>query len=374
MNLELSPDQQELVRSVRSLAEREFGPTAFAAERPTTFFRDRARRLAELGYVGITFPESDGGQGGDLLDAIIVLREVARVCPHSGDVVQAYNFGGVRQLQATGSPELKERWLRPALRGEVLISLAMSEPGAGSGLSSLSTRAEVHGEKVVISGSKVFSTHGVDADLIIVWCRFGDGPRGIGAVAVPQETAGFTRGKTERFMSGEPYCQMYFNECEVPVQNVLVSQDGLRQLMPVFNVERIGNATRALAVSGTAFEMAVDYACSRQVNGTLLKDLQGIQWKFADMKLRLEAAWLLVYRAASVSGGPTDVETAMAKCFANEAAMFVADEALQIFGAYGYSTEYPVEYIFRRVRGWRIAGGTTEILRNRIAKNVFTGR
>lgn len=373
MDFEFSDQQAQLRDAVRDLATSEFGPAAFAPDRPAGFLRNRARRLAELGFTGITFPSNDGGQGGELLDAVIVLSEVARVCPHTGDVVQAYNFGGIRQLQELGSRALKQQWLAPALRGEVLISLAMSEPDAGSGLAAIRTVAERRGGTVVINGSKIFATHGVDAELIIVWCRFGPDPQATGVVAVPAVTPGFTRGKTETFMSGERYCQMYFDDCAVPADNVLIDHDGIRRLMPIFNVERLGNATRALALATAAFEMAVAYAQTRRVGDILVKDLQGIQWKFADMKLQLEAARLLLYRAAAMKGGPTDDATALAKCFANEAAFFVANQSLQVFGGYGYSTEYPLEYILRRVRGWMIAGGTTEILRNRIARNVFKG-
>lgn len=371
MNFEWSEEQLELRRTTRALATREFGPDAFASDRVAEFVRLRARRLAEMGLTGITFPTADGGQGGSLMDAVIVLHEVARVCPHSGDVVQAYNFGAIRQLQATGSERMKSEWLRPALRGDLLLSLAMSEPDAGSALGSVSTRARRAGDTVVLNGSKIFATHGVDADLVIVWCRFGDGPHDIGVVAVPAGTQGFVRGKEERFMSGERYCEMQFDQCTVPADHVLVERDALRRLLPVFNVERLGNATRSLALATTAFELAVNYARQRKVGPSLLKEFQGIQWKFADMKLKLDAAYLLLYRAASNSEGPSEQETAIAKCFANEAAFFVANEALQIHGASGFSTENPLEYLFRRIRGWMIAGGTTEVLRNRIARSIF---
>lgn len=371
MDFSLTPEQDELRRTVRAFAERELAPDAFAAQRPATFIKDRARQLAELGLVGIAMPSDDGGQGGELLDAVIALHEIARVCPHTGDVVQAYNFGGIRQLQVLGTPQLKERLLQPALRGDLLISLAMSEPDAGSSLANIRTSARLSGDQVVINGTKIFATHGVDADIIIVWCRFGPDSRDIGVVVVPANAPGFRRGRTETFMSGERYCEMQFEDCTVPADNVLASKDAIRTLMPIFNVERLGNATRAHALASRAFELAAEHAVVRRVGGERLCDLQGIRWKFADMKMRLEAAELLLHRAACAPGGPGDALTATAKCFVNEAAFFVANESLQIFGGYGYSTEYPVEYIFRRVRGWMIAGGTTEVLRNRIAHNVF---
>ena len=372
VNFDLTEEQLQLARTARSLAVEEFA----TAEPPTgamgrEFVRSRARRLAELGFTGIDLPVADGGQGGELMDAVIVLREIARVCPHSGDVVQAYNFGGIRQIQALGSQYVKATWLKPALDGDILVSLAMSEPDAGSGLASIRTRARRDGDEIVIDGTKIFATHGVDADVVVVWCRFDEGGDGVGAVLVPSETAGFERGPTEHFMSGERYCEMSLDGCRLPSRNVLVERQGIRRLMPVFNVERLGNATRALALANRAFELAVEHAQTREVNGTLVRDLQGIRWKFADMRMRLDAAELLLHRAVVMDGGPSDEATAIAKCYANETAFYVADEALQVHGAYGYSASSPLEYIFRRTRGWRIAGGTTEILRNRIARHVL---
>jgi alkylation response protein AidB-like acyl-CoA dehydrogenase len=371
MDFDWSPEQTALRRAARDFAEKELAADAFAPIRPPDFVRDRARRLAQLGFTGLTFPTSDGGQGGTVMDAVIVLAEVARVCPHTGDVVQAYNFGPICQLQHAASPDLKDRWLKPALEGDVLISLAMSEPDAGSSLSAMRATAAVSDDSVIINGSKLFATHGVDADLILAWCKFGSDPRSIGVVAVPATTPGFSRGKAETFMSGERFCEMHFEDCVVPRENVLVDHNAVRELFPLFNVERIGNATRAIALASAAFDMALEHAAIRKIGDSLLKDLQGIQWKFADMRLRLDAAKLLIYRAAASACGPSDLDTALAKCFANEAAFFVADQSLQVFGASGYTANSPVDYIFRRVRGWMIAGGTTEVLRNRIASAVF---
>ena len=373
MDFTWTTEQLALAKAVRSFAEAEFTATAFAAERPPDFVRDRARLLAEHGFLGITFPTADGGQGGGLLDAIIVLREIARVCPHSGDVVQAYNFGAIRQVQELVGERGKERWLAPALRGDVLMSLAMSEPEAGSGLTAMRTTARYDGDSVVINGSKIFATHGVDADLVVVWCRFGPEPDEIGVVIVPATAPGFQRDRAETFMSGERYCQMHFDDCRLPRDHVLVDRHAIRRMMPIFNVERLGNATRALALAGAAFDMARRHATVRGIGDVLLKDLQGIRWKFADMRMRLDAAELLVLKAAAGGEHPGDEATAIAKVTANEAAFFVADQSLQIFGGAGYSTEFPLEYIFRRVRGWMIAGGSPEVLRNRIATNIFRG-
>lgn len=374
MDFSLTEEQQRLRESVRQFADRNFGPDAYQHEERDGFLWEYAKLLAENGFTGIDFPESVGGQGGSLQDAIIVLREVAEVDPHAGDVVQAFNFGGIRQLQRLGSDHARESWLRPALRGELLVSVAMTEPDAGSDLSSMTTQAELRDGEVVINGQKIFSSHGLEADLLIVWCRFGDGKRDIGAVVVPTETRGFTRGPAEEYMSGERYCTMYFDDCTVGVDNILVERDAFRHMMPIFNVERLGNATRSLALSHSAFQRAVEHAAQREAFGQHLKEFQGLRWKFADMRMKLDACELLLMRAITElddDGFPTDEYSSIAKCFINESAFEVANEALQIFGGYGYTKQYPVEYIFRRTRGWMIAGGSVEILRNRIARNVF---
>lgn len=374
MDFKLSDEAIQLRDSVRRFAVESFGGDDFAGGREQGFRFDRAQLLARSGFTGIDFPVDDGGQGGSLLDAAIVMSEIARASPHAGDIVQAFNFGGIRQLQRLGTRELKEQWLAPALRGELLVSVAMTEPDAGSDLTRLALRAQVDGDRVTLNGQKIFSSHGLDSQLLVVWCRFGDRVQDIGAVLVPTDTPGFQRGPAEEYMSGERYCSMYFDDCVVPASHILADGDGFKRMMPVFNVERLGNATRALALAKRAFEEAVVHATQREAFGQKLAEHQGLRWKFADMRMRLDAAELLLYRAITevgTDGFPTDEYSSIAKCYVNEAAFFVADQALQIFGGYGYTTQYPVEYIFRRTRGWMIAGGSVEILRNRIAKRVL---
>jgi alkylation response protein AidB-like acyl-CoA dehydrogenase len=262
------------------------------------------------------------------------------------------------------------------LAGEKLISVAMSEPNAGSATTDLKTTAEIKGDKVIINGSKVFNTHGPYNSYYVVWVRFGKGVETSGAVLVERDAPGFTLGKTEYHMSGEEHCALHFEDCEIPVDNILVPENGFRKLFTMFNIERLGNATRALSLAQSAFDMAVQHAKEREQFGRPIAEFQGIQWKVAEMKMKLDAARLLLYRAATnaQTGAPKPIETSIAKAYANTAAFEVSHEALQIFGGYGYSTEYPLEYIFKRVRGWMIAGGTIEILKNSIASEVFETR
>lgn len=373
MDFNLTNDQLELQKWARSFAKEKFSERAYTWTKNKEVPWENAKILAEHGLMGMTLPEEDGGQGMSLMDAIIVMEEVAKVCPSTADMLQVGNFGAIRQLAAFGSKELKARVLPSILAGEKLISVAMTEPNAGSATTDLSTKARIEGDKVIINGSKVFNTHGPHNSYYVVWVRFGDSVKTSGSVLVEREAPGFVVGKTETHMSGEEHCALYFEDCEVPVENILVPEDGFRKMFTMFNIERMGNTSRSLALAQAAFDMAVEHAKERKQFGRPLAEFQGIQWKVAEMKMKLEAGRLLLYRAATNAdkGAPSPLEASIAKAYINTTAFEVAHEAVQIFGGYGYSTDYPLEYIFRRVRGWMIAGGTPEMLKNKIAEDVF---
>lgn len=373
MDFNLTEEQLELQKWARNFAKEKFAEKAYTWAENDDVPWENAKILAEHGLMGMTLPEEDGGQGAPLIDAIIVMEEIAKVCPHTADMFQVGNFGAIKQLSTFGSKELKQRVLPSILAGEKLISVAMSEPDAGSAVTDLSTRARIEGDKVIINGSKIFNTNGPHNTYYVVWVRFGEGVKTSGAVLVERGAPGFTVGKTEYHMSGEHHCALYFDNCEVPVENIIVPEDGFRKLFTMFNVERMGNTSRSLALAQAAFDMAVEHAKERKQFGRPLAEFQGIQWKVAEMKMKLDAGRLLLYRAASNAdkGAPSPLESAMAKCYINTTAFEVANEALQIFGGYGYTKEYPVEYIFRRIRGWMIAGGTPEMMKNKIAEYVF---
>lgn len=373
MDFNLTKEQKELQRWARNLAKEKFSEKAYTWVRNSEVPWENAKILAEQGLMGMTISEEDGGQGMSLIEAIIVMEEIAKVCPSTADMFQVGNFGAIRQLSEYGSKELKQRTLPGILRGEKLISVAMSEPNAGSATTDLQTRAKIVGDKVIINGSKVFNTHGPHNSYYVVWVRFGDSVKTSGAILVERDSPGFVLGKTETHMSGEEHCALYFEDCEVPVENILVPEDGFRKLFTMFNIERMGNTARSLALAQAAFDMAVEHAKEREQFGRPLAEFQGIQWKVADMKMKLDAARLLLYRAATNAdkGAPSPLEASIAKAYVNTSAFEVAHESVQIFGGYGYSTDYPLEYIFRRVRGWMIAGGTPEMLKNKIAEDVF---
>lgn len=373
MDFSLTAEERALAASATALARREFAPRAF---RRDSFAWDSLKVLAANGLTGLTIPEADGGQGASLLDAMLVLHAVTKVCPHSGDAVQASNFGAIRQIASFGSARLKDEVLTRLLSGDGLVSAGMSEPEAGSALTDLRTTARYDGEAVVVNGQKCWNSHGPEITHSVVWCRFGPNTGDIGAVVVPADAPGFSRGRPERYMSGEQHCTLHFDDCRVPRDYVLAASGAVSSMLAVFGVERLGNATRALALAEAAYERAVEHARQRVQFGRPLMEFQGLQWKFADMRIKLDSARLLIYRAAAGAGGqaPDPVEAAIAKAHTNEVAFSVANEALQVFGAAGYSTELPMEYFVRRIRGWMIAGGSVEILRNTIAADIFGQR
>lgn len=376
MDFNLTDEQTMFRDSVAGFAERELKAGALARAHSDDYPWDVAGKMAEAGLIGITTAAEDGGVGGTLMDAVIAIQEVAMACPRSADVVQAGNFGAIRVLAQYGSPEQKERILKPLLQGTALIAVAMTEPGAGSAVTELKTTAVPDGKGWRISGEKVFTTHGLHATVFLVYVRFGPGVGGIGSVLVERGAEGFSFGQPSRFLSGEDWNTLYFDNVYVGPENVVLGPGGFKQQISGFNVERLGNSSRALALGRHAFGLAREHALNRRQFGQPLVNFQGLQWKFAEMKIKAEAAQLLLYRAAAGAdtGFPSPEDTAIAKIACNRAGFEMAHEAMQIMGGTGYSEESLVEYCFRRTRGWMIAGGTIEILLNRIAESVFDRR
>lgn len=375
MNFNLSEEQQMFADSVRRFAEANLAKDALTRAHDSRFPFDVASQMAEMGLLGIAFDPADGGQGGSLMDSVIAIEQIASVCPRSADVVQAGNFGPIRTFVEYAGAEQKSRYLPDLLAGRAVISLGMSEPDAGSAVTEMKTSARADGESYIINGSKVFGTHSPDANLFLVYLRFGPGLGGIGSVLVERGTPGFIVGKASSFMSGEEWSPLYFEDCRIPTANVLLGPGGFKKQISGFNVERLGNSARALALGRYAFNLAREHAKVRRQFGRTLCEFQGLQWKFADVVTKLDSAQLLLYRAASVEQGlPSAYHTAMAKLACNQAGFEAANEAIQVMGGLGYTTEALAEYCMRRTRGWMIAGGSIEILKNRIAEDVFDRR
>jgi alkylation response protein AidB-like acyl-CoA dehydrogenase len=376
MQFSFTEEQRLFADSVRRFALAHLQKDALKRAHTLGYPFDVAKLLHAQGLMGITIPEADGGVGGTLIDAVIAIEQVAAVCPRSADVVQFGNFGPIRTFAEYATPAQKARWMSKLLAGEMVMSLGMSEPDAGSAVTDLVTSAKPDGTNYVINGTKVFSTFSPDAAVFLIYVRYGPGLGGIGSVIVERGTPGFTVGTPSAFMSDEQWCELHFENCRVPAENVLLGPGGFKKQMGSFNVERLGNSARSLAFGRYAYNTAREHALTREQFGRPLCEFQGLQWKFAEMAIKLEGAQLLLYRAAvnADRGLPSAYETAVAKAACNQAGFEVASEAVQVMGATGYSRETLVEYCMRRCRGWMIAGGSIEMLKNRIAEHVFDRR
>ncbi len=373
MDFNLTEAQTALKDGIKALAEARLKEGALARAHEDGYPRDIAQWMAANGMLGLTIPKADGGLGGSLMDAVLAIETVSQICPRSADVIQAGNFGAIRVLSAYGSADQKKRYLSKVLRGEMVITVAMSEPEAGSAVTELTTAAVPDGDGYRVSGTKLYVTHGKHADLFLAYVRYAPGLDGIGSVLIERGQDGFKTSQPTRFLSGEEWVRIDFGNVYVPPENVLLREGGFKKQIAGFNVERLGNSARSLGLGRLAFNIARDHALSRQQFGRPLCEFQGLQWKFADMEMQLQAAQLLLYRAAvnADAGFPSAIETSIAKTFCNAAGFEAANESMQILGGQGYSESSLVEYCFRRTRGWMIAGGSTEMMKHRIAEAVF---
>ena len=369
MDFRLS-DEQRMIRDVASeLATEEFAEDAFTWE--TEFPAENRDVLAEQGLLGIALPEEYGGGGYSVVEVLLAQEAVGRVCPDTAHVLSRSSMGPPRAIATLGNDHLREKYLPDVCRGEMVMSVAISEPEAGSDAAAMTTSAEPTGDAIVLDGQKTWVTKADVCGAFLVYARFPDD--NIGAVVVDSDNPGLELGEGFTNMAGHLQHEVYFDDCEVDEAQLLAhGAESFKELLIEFNVERCHNAMMCVACGLNAFDKALEHAKTREQFGQPIADFQGIEWKFADMATRLEAARLLIYRAAAnaVDESPSRLETSMAKVMANEVGDDVVDEALQIHGAMGYMQESPLEYLYRWVRGWRIAGGTTEVQRNMIARDL----
>ena len=376
MDFNLTEEQIAFQNSVKSLADKYLKEGNLRRAHDPLFPKDIAKLFSKNGLMGITLPEKDGGQGGKLMDAVLAIEQVALICPRSADVIQAGSFGPIRTFAEYATDYQKEKYLKKLLNGEMVIGLGMTEPNAGSAVTDLTTKAVKDGKGFRVSGSKVFTSNSPDADIFLIYVRYHEGINGIGSVIMDTSMPGFSKGKSSKYTNGEEWCALYFDNVYIPEENVLLGPGGFKKQISGFNAERIGNSARSLALGEFAFNVAKEYAVTREQFGKKICEFQGIQWKFSDMKIQIEAGRLLLYRAAinADRGFPSSKETSIAKAFCNKAGFEISNEAMQVMGGTGYSQESLVEYCFRKSRGWQIAGGSTEMMKNRIAEDIFERR
>lgn len=381
MDFRLTDDQKNLRDAAREFARAELPAIARALEeRNEPPSHELIKRYAEMGFLGINVPESLGGLGLGNLEALIVLEEFAKISSAVAFPIFESCVGPVRAIERFGNPALAKKVVPAVCRGDLVVAVSMSEPEAGSALTDLKTRATVHGDKVVVSGTKRWCSGGGHADGYVVYCRMSDDPgaKGIGAVYVEKDRAGLSFGKNEELMGfrGVPSSDIYLDGVELPLENIVVPAGGFKKLMEAFDLERCGNATMALGQASGALEDVIEYVKERQQFGKPIVEFQAVQIRLAEMQIRVEAARLLIHRAASNAqdGLPSILESSVAKCFANEIAREVTGNAVQLMGAYGYSKEYNMERRLRDSWGWGIAGGAIDIQKVNIASAMVGKR
>lgn len=381
MDFDLNEEQRALVETLRTMGHREkFKELAVEIEKTGEFPGHLMKKFAGLGLLGMTLSPEYGGGGQPGMTAVLAIEALAKFSSVIAAPVFESNLGPVKVIDAFGSDEHKGAVLPGVCKGEVSVSVCMTEPEAGSDLVSLSTKLTEDGGGYLLNGRKTFISGGGAASHYLVYCRFGNVPgyKGIGAILLEKGTAGFTFGKQEEFMGlrGMPSCDLIFKDVKVPRKNVVIAAGRFAELMTTFDLERCGNAAMCLGIAGGALEEAKAYTLERQAFGRPICEFQDIQFRIVDMAMKLDAARLLVYRAATGAGKgfPSMYESSMGKCFANEMVAEVTDKAMQILGGYGYSKEFPLERMHRDALAWRVAGGTVQMLRITMAGIVFGRR
>ncbi len=378
MDFALSPQHEEIRRSVRDFAEREIAPIADEMERKAEFPHQVIRKAAALGLLGVPYPEEVGGTGLDSLAYAITIEELSRVSGSVGIIVSAHTSLGCNPIFLAGTAEQKERFLRPLASGAKLGAYGLTEAGAGSDSRGTRTRAHRVGDQWILNGSKRFITNaGVAATYIVtaVTDRSLDTGR-ISAFIVEADAPGFSIGRLEEKMGlhASQTGELLFDDCRIPLDNLLGEEgEGDKLFLKTLDGGRIGIGAMALGISQAAFEAATAYAKQREQFGRPIGSFQGVAFKIADMATQIDAARLMVYRAAWLKdqGLPYSNEAAMAKLFASEVARQVTNDAVQVHGGYGYVREYHVERYLRDAKLTELGEGTSEIQRLVIARNLL---
>lgn len=378
---ELTDPQRELQNNVRDIAQKQIAPRAAEVDKTEEYPWDNVKILTEAGLMGMTVPEQYGGLGLNYLDTVLVIEEMAKVCGVTGRIVVEGNMGAIGAVMKYGSEEQKQLASDLVLKGDK-PAICITEPGAGSSASMMTTRADLRGDHYVINGTKHWITGGGVSKLHLIFARVfhNDVEQGIGGfIVVRGEHPGLIVGKREPAMGlrGIPETEIIFQDLEVPVERMLQPPRGLARgfadLMNAYNSQRVGAGTVALGIAQGAFDLALDYSQQRQQFDRPICEFQGLQWMLVDMNIQLEAARVLIYQAAAVKGGdfPDVSQAARAKILASESAIKVTNDALQIFGSAGYSRNLPLERMARDARMFTIGGGTAQILRTVVASQLL---
>ncbi len=383
MDFNLTDQQRELQETARKFARAELPELARdmeANDYPVP--PEMLRTFGEMGFLGVNLPEEYGGLGLGHIEALIVLEEFAQVSNAVAFPVFEALTGPVRTIDRFGSPEMKARILPEVIKGEKIVAVSMSEPDAGTALTDLTTKAVPDGNGYVVNGYKRWTSGGGHSDYYVTYCRFTDEPgaKGIGAILLEKDMPGLQFGKREELMGfrGIPTADYAIEDVKVPGANVIIGAGGFGKLMSAFGLERCGNATQSLGVAAAALEQALAYTQEREAFGKPIVDFQAVQMKLAEMAMKVDAARLLIHRAAvnassNPDGLPSVYESSLAKCYANEIVRDVAALGMQVMGGYGYHKDYGMEQRLRDAYAWGIAGGAIDVQKTNIA-SAMVGR
>ena len=372
MDFRISDDQRAFVDVVRKVCQKEFAPRAIKYL-DGTWPAENMQRLAEIGVLGMAVPQEYGGSGLGILDTVLVLEEIGKVC-YVTAMAALGEVGVQTRAIATFAPEsIKQRILPRVATGEAILAICMTEPDAGTDVPNYRTNCEVKGDRVILKGTKTLISRADIAEMFVVFTRVNNvpGAKGIGCVLVPGGVKGLHAKASYHTMGGEYLSEVVFDDIELPLENLVIRGDGMKQLLSAFNTQRCLNPAICLGLAEGALEEAVRYMRDRSAFGRKIGDFQGMRWKLADMMIQIEAARGLLYRAA-VSGDrfPDPTLAAMAKIYTNEMSIRVTSEAIQVHGGYGFTDEFAVSRFFRGTRYGSLGGGTTETLRNLVGRKI----
>jgi alkylation response protein AidB-like acyl-CoA dehydrogenase len=374
MNFELTQEQRSMVNAVRELTQEKFKPNALRYM-DGTFPWDNIRDLAKIGVLGMAVPEEYGGLGLPVLDTALVLEEISKGCYVTAMAVLG-EVGVQTKIIDAYAPESMKRALLPGVcTGDVILAICMTEPQAGTDVASYRTNADVVGNKIVLNGVKTLISRVDEAQAFVVFSRVNKQPgrEGIGCVLIERGTPGFTCTARYHTMGGENLAEIQFQQCELPLENLIIREDGFRKLLSAFNTQRCLNPSISLGLAEGAFEEAVKYARERTAFGHPIGEFQAIRHKLAEMYRDIEASRSLLYRAcATADPFPDPYMAAIAKITVNEMSLRVTSEAIQVHGGYGFTDEFPVSRYYRGARYGSLGGGTTETLKELVGKKILS--
>ncbi|MEM7007528.1 MAG: acyl-CoA dehydrogenase [Thermodesulfobacteriota bacterium] len=376
--IKLSQVQKMVQATAKEFSEKEIKPVAAINDREHRFPKEIIDKMSELGFMGMTVPEEYGGGGADALSYTIAIEEISKACAATGTIMLDHNSLGCAPIVSFGNEDQKNIYLPDLATGKKLGCFMLSEAEAGSDAASLKTTAALNGSQYVLNGAKSWVTNGAEADLAIVFAATDPSlkHKGISAFIVDMKSPGLQVGKLEDKLGirASSTAQIFFEDCAVPAENMLGNEgDGFKVALHILDAGRIGVASQAVGIAQAALEASVSYAKERQAFGKPISDFQGLQFMMADMATKVEASRLLVWQSAVMKDNSLKFgkQSAMAKLYAAETAMWVTTKAIQIHGGYGYTTDYPVERYFRDAKITEIYEGTSEIQRIVIARELL---